>query len=56
MIAGIPRARNYYNLKANPKAAKARQETVLSQMEKYNFITPEEHKKQSEEKALNIRA
>lgn len=50
MIAGIPKSPNYYNPKANPKAAKARQETVLSQMEKYNFITPEEHKKASEEK------
>jgi penicillin-binding protein 1A len=50
MIAGIPKSPNYFNPLSNPKAAKARQETVLSQMEKYNFITADQHKAASSEK------
>ena len=50
MIAGIPKSPNYFNPLANPKAAKERQETVLGQMEKYNFITPEQHKEAYAEK------
>jgi penicillin-binding protein 1A len=50
MIAGIPKSPNYYNPLANPKAAKERQETVLSQMEKYNFITAKQHKEAYDEK------
>ena len=42
MIAGIPKSPNYYSPLSNPKAAKARQKTVLEQMTKYGFITKEE--------------
>lgn len=42
MIAGIPKSPNYYSPLSNPKAAKARQKTVLEQMTKYGFITKEQ--------------
>lgn len=42
MIAGIPKSPNYYSPLSNPKAAKARQKTVLEQMAKYGFITQEQ--------------
>lgn len=42
MIAGIPKSPNYYSPLSNPKAAKARQKTVLEQMAKYGFITKEQ--------------
>ena len=38
MLAGIPKSPNYYSPTANPKAAAARQKTVLEQMVKYGFI------------------
>ncbi|MCH3951285.1 MAG: penicillin-binding protein 1A [Acidaminococcus sp.] len=50
MLAGIPKSPNYYNPLSNPKAAKERQSTVLDQMEKYGFISAEQHKKAYEEK------
>lgn len=39
VLAGIPKSPNYYSPMNNPKASKARQETVLDQMEKYRFIS-----------------
>ena len=38
MLAGIPKSPNYYSPFNNLKAAKARQEVVLSQMVKYQYI------------------
>jgi penicillin-binding protein 1A len=42
MIAGLPKSPNYYSPLANPKAAVARQKTVLEQMYKYKFITKDQ--------------
>lgn len=42
MIAGIPKSPNYYSPLNNLKAAKERQEIVLSQMLKYGFITKQQ--------------
>ncbi len=42
MLAGIPKSPNYYSPLNNFKAAKARQEVVLDQLVRYQFITPEE--------------
>ena len=39
VLAGIPKSPNYYSPANNLKAAKERQETVLDQMAKYDFIT-----------------
>ena len=50
MIAGLPKSPNYYSPLANPKAAVARQKTVLEQMYKYKFIT-----KDQMDKALNTK-
>lgn len=38
MLAGIPKSPNYYSPFNNLKASKARQEVVLSQMAKYQYI------------------
>jgi penicillin-binding protein 1A len=45
MLAGIPRSPNYYSPTSNMKAAKSVQETVLEQMVKYSYLSPEEAKK-----------
>ena len=50
MIAGLPKSPNYYSPLANPKAAAARQKTVLEQMYKYNFITKDQMDKAINEK------
>ena len=41
MLAGIPKSPNYYSPFNNLKAAKARQEVVLNQMVKYQYIDSE---------------
>jgi len=41
MLAGIPKSPNYYSPLNNLKAATERQGTVLDQMVKYGYITPE---------------
>lgn len=42
MLAGIPKAPNYYNPFVNFKESKERQELVIDQMEKYGFLTDEQ--------------
>ena len=43
LLAGLVQSPEVYNPVANPAAAKDRRNTVLSQMLKYRFITPEEY-------------
>ncbi|MCK8825080.1 transglycosylase domain-containing protein [Fuchsiella alkaliacetigena] len=42
LLAGLPRAPNYYSPYNNPEAAKRRRNIVLSQMENYGFISADE--------------
>ncbi|WP_158217583.1 transglycosylase domain-containing protein [Lottiidibacillus patelloidae] len=42
LLAGMPQRPNYYNPFINPEEAEKRRNIVLSQMEKYGFITAEE--------------
>lgn len=41
-LAAIPKSPNYYNPFENPKESKTRQELVIDQMVKYDFITQEQ--------------
>ncbi len=42
MLAGLPKAPNYYSPLKNPKEAKERRDLVLSLMEKQDYLTPSE--------------
>ncbi len=44
MLVGMLKATTTYNPQKNPQKALERRNVVLSQMEKYNFITPQEYK------------
>lgn len=48
-LAAIPKSPNYYNPFENPKESKTRQELVIDQMVKYNFITEEQGKEAKSE-------
>lgn len=50
LIAGIPKSPNYYSPFNNLEAAQARKATVLSQMEKYNYIDHKTAEKTKKEK------
>lgn len=53
-LAAIPKGPSIYDPKSNPKNAKARRNLVLSNMEKYSFISKEEATKdEAEEIKLN---
>ncbi|WP_349407536.1 PBP1A family penicillin-binding protein [Pseudalkalibacillus sp. SCS-8] len=45
LLAGLPKAPSTYNPVDNPEKAEERRNVVLSQMEKYGFITKEEKEK-----------
>ncbi|MFA9556191.1 transglycosylase domain-containing protein [Evansella sp. AB-rgal1] len=42
LLAGIPQRPNYFNAYTNPEAAENRRNTVISLMERYEKITPEQ--------------
>ncbi|MEY2924061.1 MAG: hypothetical protein RLZZ337_601 [Bacteroidota bacterium] len=54
ILIGLLKATNYYNPKANPDNSKNRRNVVLSQMNKYGFIT-EEQKAKYEKKKIRLR-
>ncbi|WP_257351800.1 penicillin-binding protein 1A [Pseudalkalibacillus decolorationis] len=43
LLAGLPKAPSYYSPFDNPEAAEKRRNVVLSQMEKYEYITKEQY-------------
>ncbi len=56
LLIGILKGPSYYNPRNNPVRAKNRRNTVLSQMEKYDFISEKEFKKYAKKALkLNIR-
>ena len=48
-LVGMLKANNYYNPRTNPEHSLRRRNTVISQMAKYNYITPDQAKKYSNE-------
>ncbi len=53
LLAGLLRAPGYYNPNRHPERAENRRNTVIRQMEKYNFITPDQAEKYTD-KPLHI--
>ncbi|WLD91787.1 penicillin-binding protein 1A [Alkalihalobacillus sp. AL-G] len=45
LLAGLPKAPSYYDPFENPEGAEERRNIVLSQMEKYGYITKEQYEK-----------
>ncbi len=43
-LVGMLKANNYYNPRTNPERSLQRRNVVISQMEKYNYITPDKAK------------
>ncbi len=48
-LVGMLKANNYYNPRTNPERSLQRRNTVISQMSKYKYITPEQAHKYSSE-------
>jgi len=48
-LVGMLKANNYYNPRTNPERSIQRRNTVISQMAKYKYITPEQAKRYSSE-------
>ena len=48
-LVGMLKANNYYNPRINPERSIQRRNTVISQMAKYKYITPEQAKRYSSE-------
>jgi penicillin-binding protein 1A len=48
-LVGMLKANNYYNPRINPEHSLRRRNTVISQMAKYNYITPDQARKYSSE-------
>ncbi len=45
VLVGVLKAPGYYNPRSNPEKSLIRRNTVLSQMHKYGYLTPEEYQK-----------
>ena len=42
VLVGMLKANNYYNPRTHPDRAKGRRDVVIAQMEKYNYLTPQQ--------------
>jgi len=54
VLVGMLKANNYYNPRTHPERAKGRRDVVIGQMEKYEYLTPEEAAKYKQ-KPLEIK-